>query len=170
MLKFFSLHFGQNQYNPDEANDGFVDESNYEDYLVDDIENNQEDDLQQDTYEPQAPNYMEEIPTGNQLLGVPEDSQEITYANPIQLVYDGVDNNEVISFQYTNRHGNYSGLRTVEPHYTFIAGSTGNEVLVTYDRDVNDIRAFIVSNIHPNGVRYKNVRFQDRPEIMRGII
>lgn len=37
--------------------------------------------------------------------------------------------------------------REVEPHGTFHADSTGNEILVTYDRTVGGIRAFIMKNI-----------------------
>ena len=76
---------------------------------------------------------------------------------------------EAIGFDYTNRHGAYAGWRIVEPHYTFYAYTTGNLVLVTWDRDVQDIRAFIVGNIHPNGVRYEGETFSPKPEIMRGI-
>lgn len=37
--------------------------------------------------------------------------------------------------------------REVEPHGTFHADSTGNEILVTYDRTAGGIRAFIMQNI-----------------------
>ena len=37
--------------------------------------------------------------------------------------------------------------RIIEPHDFFLAKSTGNKILVSYDRTVGDIRAFIVSNI-----------------------
>lgn len=148
--------------------DGIINDDNYEDYLADEIENIGEDVDPTDQLYP-ATDYRTEIPTGNINLGVPEDTPEVIYPNIKKLVYDGIDRNEVISFEYTNRYGDYAGLRTVEPHYTFIAQSTGNEVLVTFDRDVNDIRAFIVGNIHPNGVRYKGVGFNPRPEIMIGL-
>jgi len=115
------------------------------------------------------PEARDEIPIGNEMLGIPEGSQEIEYNDGKQLAYDGIDSNEVISFDYTNRFGIYAGTRTVEPHYTFVATETGNEVLVGYDRDQGDIRAFIVGNIHPFGVRYESVNFTPRGEIMRGI-
>lgn len=143
-----------------------INEDNYEDYLVDEVEDRP---IPREEY-PSDNEFISEIPTGNELLGIPADTPEKIYQNPLDLVYDGIDKNEVISFHYTNRNGDYSGLRTVEPHYTFVAYTTGNEVLVSYDRDVNDIRAFIISNIHPDGVRYKGVKFEDRPEIMVGIV
>jgi hypothetical protein len=37
--------------------------------------------------------------------------------------------------------------RIIEPHYIFPAKTTGNDILVTYDRSVRHIRAFIVDNI-----------------------
>lgn len=117
----------------------------------------------------EVPEGREEIPMGDQNLGIPEEAQEVEYDDSKQLVYDGIDGSEVVSFDYTNRFGMYAGTRTVEPHYTFVASTTGNEVLVTWDRDQGDIRAFIVGNIHPFGVRYEGVQFQPRGEIMRGI-
>jgi hypothetical protein len=153
---------------------GFVTEDNLNDYLVDEIEQDQNTE-DPSTFPGRHPvpttvdDIREEIPTANELLGVPKDTQEITYASPQALLYDAMDSTEVVSFEYTNRHGNYSGLRTVEPHYTFVAQTTGNEVVVTFDRDVNDIRAFIVGNIHPGGVRYNKINFIPRPDIMRGV-
>lgn len=156
---------------------GSVNDENFQDYLADDLEEPpqpqqpSESTLQNPNLEPsdQPETYMDEIPRGSEALGVPEDTKEIEYTSSRQLIYDGIDNTELVSFDYTNRHGAYAGLRTVEPHYTFIARSTGNEILVTYDRDVDDIRAFIVGNIHPKGVRYDGVKFQPRPEIMTGV-
>jgi len=142
---------------------GVINEGNFEDYEPTDIEDSIER-LPQET-----PDYQQEIPMGNELLGIPEGTQEVEYDNSQQLVYDGIDRDDVISFDYTNRHGQYAGTRTVEPHYTFMAQSTGNEILVTFDRDQNDIRAFIVGNIHPYGVRYEDVKFEPKGEIMKGI-
>lgn len=140
---------------------GIVNEDNYEEYepattdtdpLSDDL------DIEKDRTE-----YQKEI------LGIPEETEEIEYSNSRQLIYDGIDNTEVISFDYTTRFGQFAGTRTVEPHYTFVANTTGNEVLVTFDRDYNDIRSFIVGNIHPFGVRYNKVKFLPKNKIMRGI-
>lgn len=154
---------------------GIVNDDNLQNYLSDDVD---VDNTLLDTTQPESPdnsnlepvNFLEEIPRGNENLGIPENSKEIEYSSPRRLVYDGIENMEVISFEYTNRFGAYAGLRTVEPHYTFVAKTTGNEILVTFDRDINDIRAFIVGNIHPNGVRYDSVNFEPRPEIMVGVI
>ena len=141
---------------------GFIDENNYEDF-----EPSTKEDKIFDL--PRDQEAREEIPKANELLGIPQDTKEIEYSSGQQLVYDGIDNNEVVSFDYTNRFGMYSGTRTVEPHYTFVAQGTGNEVLVSFDRDQNNIRAFIVGNIHPFGVRYEEVGFIPKKEIMTGI-
>lgn len=146
---------------------GFINDDNYEDVLVDTIENPQEEDFGPEQPEFQQPEEL--LPVSREQLGIPPESQEIEYDQPVQLAYDGIDGKEIISFEYTNRHGIYAGVRTVEPHYTFMAQSTGNEVLVTYDRGQQDIRAFILGNIHPFGVRYKGLHFQPRSEIMSGI-
>lgn len=152
---------------------GVIDESNFEKYEPTAVEAPIEQQLSTDLNIPSQEGvvpHQREIPTGNELLGIPEGTQEIEYDNSQQLVYDGIDGGEVIGFDYTNRHGQYAGTRTVEPHYTFMARTTGNEVLVTFDRDQNDIRAFIVGNIHPYGVRYEEVKFEPRGEIMKGIL
>jgi len=157
---------------------GVINEQNYSQYEPTNIEEPVED--QPTMYQRGEPTgYSQDIPT-NEELGVSEEAREIEYDGSVdpntgrnldqqQQVYDGIDNNEVISFDYTNRFGQNAGRRVVEPHYTFVARTTGNEVLVTFDRTKNDIRAFIVGNIHPYGVRYENVLFEPRGEIMRGI-
>ncbi len=160
---------------PDNADDPArgINEENYNEYLVDDVENGPQE--YGEYTQPQPGDFLSEIPMGNEMVGVPPESLQKRYDNnPLGLVNDGINNNELISFHYItrdygNRAGHYAGLRTVEPHYTFVAQTTGNEVLVSYDRSVGDIRAFIVNNIG-DGVRHEDVKFADRPEIMVGII
>jgi len=55
-------------------------------------------------------------------------------------------NNEVVLIEYIT-DGGVQITRMIEPHLEFIARTTGNHILVTYDRTVNDIRAFIIDNI-----------------------
>jgi len=55
-------------------------------------------------------------------------------------------NNEVIRIFYRTRKGNHIE-RIVEPHGRFVSESTGNTIVVCYDRSVRDIRAFILSQI-----------------------
>lgn len=151
------------------SSEGVVDEDNLDQFLVDDIEEPNPNKRKQPKTEVADETFLDELPLGNENLGIPPNTKEITYKNSKNLVYDGIDSKEVISFEYTNRHGMYVGLRTVEPHYAFIGQTTGNEVVVTFDRDISDIRAFIIGNIHPNGVRYKDIKFSPKSEIMRGV-
>ena len=162
-----------------------VDENNLDDYLVDDIEERQPP-TRPSKEDPSTPNvptddYRDEIPTINELL-TPNALKEVVYQDAFSLVSDamshkdesGQSSPEVIGFDYVNRHGFYAGWRTVEPHYTFLAYTTGNLVVVTFDRDVNEIRAFIVESkngrggIQPNGVIYEGEVFQPKSDIMVG--
>ena len=72
-------------------------------------------------------------------------------------VFDAIDeyakptvNNDftgsAMRIEYTTNSGK-SIAREIEPHGTFHADTTGNEILVTYDRTVGGIRAFIIQNI-----------------------
>ena len=54
-------------------------------------------------------------------------------------------NNKVVRINYITKKGK-DLTRIVEPHAFFTAG-TGNRIVVTYDRSVRKIRAFIVQNI-----------------------
>lgn len=158
----------------EDAEDRLVNENNLPEYLVDDLEKSDEkhDDrpsLNPDTYQSQdADDYRSEIPTLNENL-LPGAEREIIYNSVDQLITDSINQKEVIGFDYINRHGAYAGWRTVEPHYTFYAYTTGNKVLVTWDRDVGDIRAFIVGNIQNNGVRYEGAMFEPKGQIMVGV-
>tara|TARA_Y100000310_G_C20682687_1_gene816931 strand:- start:287 stop:868 length:582 start_codon:yes stop_codon:yes gene_type:complete len=58
----------------------------------------------------------------------------------------GEDNNKVVRIYYVTKGGR-DIERNVEPHGQFYAKTTGNRILVTFDRTVGDIRAFIVDRI-----------------------
>ena len=121
---------------PDDAEDPArgINEENYNKYLVDDIEKGPQE--HEEYPQPQPGDFLSEMPMGNEMVGVPPESLQKRYDNnPFGLVNDGINNNELISFHYTTRDygdrvGHYAGLRTVEPHYTFVAHTTGNEVLL----------------------------------------
>lgn len=154
-----------------------INDDNLDDYLVDNVEKEPYDhavstdwktDIEPVPQEEMSlTDYRSEIPTINQLL-TPNAEREHIYSDPHNLIEDAMTDREVIGFDYINRHGAYAGWRTVEPHYTFVAYTTGNEILVTWDRDINDIRAFIVGNIQPEAVRYEGESFEPRGEIMIG--
>lgn len=55
-------------------------------------------------------------------------------------------NKEVMHIWYTTKGGR-DIERDIEPHGGFIAKTTGNAIVVTYDQTVGEIRAFIINNI-----------------------
>lgn len=149
-----------------ETPSGFVDDTNYEDYLADEQEQ-----TEAPVEEQPDGGFLDEMPTGL-TFDVPTDTPEVEYSDPTDLINAGIATRHVISFEYTNRYGEYAGRRYVEPHYTFDARTTGNKILVTYDWRVSDIRAFIVGNIWPGGVLYKSndFTFSPRQDIMQGVL
>ncbi len=125
--------------------------------------------------DPAAVDFMDEIPLispdKKTFYGIPPEAPEVPYAGIDEAVADAFANAELIAFEYTTRHGTYAGVRIVEPHFTRMAQTTGNEILMTYDRTAGengDIRSFIIGNIHPNVVRYEGVQFMPKSEIMKG--
>lgn len=150
--------------------DNIADEEEINQYLVDEIE--QSPYLEPTVSEPGE--YLEEIPTTDPYL-TPNTDKEIIYGNDIWgLLRDSMKENtpdqlpEVIGFYYVNRYGFPAGWRIVEPHKIVYARTTGNYILVTWDRSVNGIRAFIIGNIQPNAVIYEGEEFNRKSEVMRG--
>ncbi len=118
-----------------------------------------------DDIEEDAETFMDEMPLGR------DNIEETPYTDPYLLVNDAMANLNIIQFEYTDRHGFYRGVRKVEPHFTFVAPTTNNFNVMCFDLLQNDIRTFIVGNIHPNGVRLEDENFDtnSRPEIWRGV-
>lgn len=165
-------------HRPEEETGHNISEDNLGEYLADDVD--EEEDISE---QPPVPEYMQELPTGEGGLLENPEAKPVEYSNVTDLVQDGIAKQEVISFEYVNRHGAYAGWRTVEPHYTFPAVTTGNTVLVSWDRGINDIRAFIVgrggqpfvskqtdpsAGIQSGGLRYEGETFELRPQIVSG--
>lgn len=151
---------------------GIVNDQNYQDFLVDELEKDQA-----ENYDPNAGIPQEYTPMPD-AMGY----KSISYQDPKRLVNAGMSNLEVIGFSYTTKDGINAGWRIVEPHYTFIPWTTNSGlVLVAYDQSPGidtsrgRIRSFIIGNIHSNGVRYKgsspmyNNGGGPRAEIMRGV-
>ncbi len=82
------------------------------------------------------------------------------FTNTADAMRWAIENNKVVRINYkTSGTGRGRGrilkreveskdiTRIVEPHEMFVAKTTGNTILVTYDRSVRAIRAFIVDNI-----------------------
>lgn len=168
-------------------------QSPWERYLEDNVEEYTEDYPQE--YQQQYPGemtgnqdniiqeFLPELPE-DQDFYTPEDRRLTGYEegdtdvlNGETLIVDGIYDNvsallsesmgkKIIKIDYTTRFGIFTSDRVVEPHRTFTATTTGNQILLTFDRTVNDIRGFIIGNIKPGGVKYKNT-FVVKPEIMR---
>jgi len=83
---------------------------------------------------------------------VPE--EEFTLDTRSQLE-DAISSNQCVSMRYTTRKGIDVGTRIIEPYAIFFAHTTGNEILVSWDRTIGAIRAWIISdfNIQPGSVR-----------------
>lgn len=156
MLHIKSCKFAQFQNLYDtkvDSNRSIVDNSNYEDFLADELDQNED----FSTYD--LPEEIDVVPDVS--LETTEQYTQKAYNDPFEMIQESLGFN-IITFDYTNRHGMYAGQRTVEPHDWFVAPTTGNHILVGYDLGVNDIRAFIINNIHPGGIRHENSTVPDR--------
>tara|TARA_B100000614_G_scaffold262909_1_gene300781 strand:+ start:243982 stop:244878 length:897 start_codon:yes stop_codon:yes gene_type:complete len=109
-------------------------------YLEDDLEEPPPQEI-----EPPEP----EMPASEEVQDVeqPPQPEEIPqFSNAFDASEWAEDNNQVMRINYTTKHG--TGLiRDVEPHGQFHADTTGRQILVTFDRTIGDIRAFILKNI-----------------------
>lgn len=179
MLKIRTIKLAQDHrdeipydfFGNEEHQNRIVNEDNLRDYLVDDVEGIPGQEQLPPPMKPQRPDWMEEMPSMEEsMVGIPEDSQELEYDNPDELIDDGIRYQRIIKFDYVNRHGTPTGERIVEPHYKFHAYSTGNTVLVSFDLSVGDIRAFIIDpvNMPFGGALYDKAGFTPRNEIMVG--
>ena len=68
-----------------------------------------------------------------------------TIGNNIEAINYAIKNNKVLKIDYSTKKG-INIKRIVEPHLVYNS-KKGNLIVVTYDRSVRDIRAFIVNNI-----------------------
>ena len=97
--------------------------------------------LLEDQYDEQELPQEEEPPD----IPIPEEEYP-EFPTTEEAVNWAQQNHESIRIYYTTRGGR-DIKRDVEPHGQFLAKTTGNRILVTFDRTVGDIRAFIVDNI-----------------------
>jgi uncharacterized membrane protein (UPF0127 family) len=85
-----------------------------------------------------------------------EPTPDATKMTPIQAATEGIEKNLVMLITYKTVakkrtigpiRGGREIMREVEPHGVFHAKTTGNTVLVTWDRDMQGIRAFVIDRI-----------------------
>ncbi|MFA5759265.1 MAG: hypothetical protein WC942_07925 [Clostridia bacterium] len=167
----------------DKKDDDFIDENNISSYLADnfeeqDIETIQNSvgymDEQNDEFEEEYNDYTKR--EYNEVIENIDDiaEEEIPeFNNPYDAVIWALNNKKVLKITYrtqgkkrrnTKKLKREVGLpigasisRFIEPHLIFKAG-TGNDIVVTYDRSVSAIRAFIIRNILSYVFTGKNVK------------
>ena len=147
----------------------------WEDFIEDNIDvSKEEPEPEFPSTEPQPIDPIDRYPEELQTNGYQQGDVDILDGENLPIIdsYDDVNAlikdsllQRVIKIDYTTRFGIFTPDRIVEPHRTFTAG-TGNQILLTFDRTVGDIRGFIIGNIKPGGVLYENT-FDVKPDIMR---
>lgn len=121
-------------------------------YRQEDFDQYLEDDIQEQEDIPPQPNpdVQENLPEGFLVEPVPEvvetDKDYPEFEHPAIALAWAEENKEIIRIYYKTRKG-IDIERDVEPHGQFVARTTGNQIVVTYDNTIGNIRAFIVNNI-----------------------
>jgi len=126
------------------------------------LEDNQED-FTQDVQQPS------EEDRGQLPVGLPMEEEPIEEAPQFDNAFDATEwakptmengfEGSPMRIDYTTKSGN-NIIRDVEPHGMFHSESTGNQVMVTYDKTIGDIRAFIVGNI--NSFSFLDEKFEPK--------
>lgn len=66
---------------------------------------------------------------------------------PAQLIEKSISLQQCLFFQYVTIGGVDTGSRIVEPYGTFLARTTGRNIMCSFDRHRQDIRAFWIDNM-----------------------
>lgn len=108
----------------------------------------------EDQFDPQEAEQIEQQelqdqqqPAEEEQTELPPDKEYPVFQNAFQAAEWAEQNSEVMRISYTTAHGRQL-TREVEPHGQFHSKSTHRQILVTFDRSVGDIRAFILMNIN----------------------
>ena len=132
-------------YNVQDLNEYIEDSFDYTDYdpsIEYDVDSYYEDQEVSPDVEDKPPldeDQMEEFP-------IPEEDKFPEFAsNESALMWAELER-EVVRIWYETEHGR-DIEREVEPHGQFIAETTGNRIVVTFDRTVGDIRGYIIDNM-----------------------
>lgn len=172
------VDFGD-EYQDDDFNQGYdphhlkevIDQDDLDQYL----EDNEEIEPTQQMVPPQQEQFQQLEPLIKKDHGIPAGSQEVAYADPIDLAYDAIKKQEIVSFDYyflDNDHNRskgisnmYAGHYYIEPYFTFFA-NTGNELLIGWQTKgvTGKIKAFGLTGIR-NGIRHQNATFEPREEL-----
>lgn len=123
-----------------------IDVDDLKEYLVDnDVLDDEEIDDDSEETEPQVSPWGESTEETGDLSPIPEESIPV-FDNSFAAINWATSNRSVMRITYTTLSGK-TITRDVEPHGTFHARTTMREIMVTWDRTVGDIRAYIVTHI-----------------------
>ena len=105
-------------------------------------------DPQDTTEEPLPPEISpENLQTDEPPEPFPMDDEDYPdFSSPAEALTWAQQNHEVVHIWYKTKGGR-DIERNVEPHGQFVASSTGNQIVVTFDQTIGDIRAFIIPNV-----------------------
>jgi len=155
--KYNRIRKGQTIYDPDTGQGEELSDNNYEFF---DLEPRSID--EKADYESQLPTLTPEdigrrIPFEDQsedvdaietedVEPVPEQDDFPVFDSPFAAMSSAIEKNQVVRIYYICKKGAYV-IRDIEPHAWYRAKTTGNLILVTWDRDVDWYRAFIIDRI-----------------------
>lgn len=137
---------------PDNNNLPVISISNLEGILEDSYDEDTEKPSQDDMIVPNQEGMDPEISPDQQQEqepqeeNIPEDDEYPEFGSPAEALTWAQQNREVVHIWYMTKGGR-DIKRNVEPHGQFVAESTGNPIVVTFDETIGDIRAFIVSHV-----------------------
>lgn len=120
-------------------------EENIGKYLEDSFDENEEQSLIGDQIPQDGSDEIEEEIQELEAIE-PNEDEYPEFSSTTEAIKWAENNDESIRIYYITDKGR-DLVRDVEPHGEFYARTTGNKILVTFDKNVGDIRAFIVGNI-----------------------
>lgn len=123
---------------------------NINQYIVDDIEDEYDqstevniDNLEEPQIDIRKP---DDLSPPDTLPDIQEPEDYPDFATDEEAIDWGSNHTEAMRITYVTKRGKQI-QRDVEPHGQFLAKTTGNEILVTWDRTMGNIRAYIMDNI-----------------------
>lgn len=121
-----------------------VTEDDVNEVLVDEVEESEKIDDNVEQYE--LKNTIEkDEPYDEPAYETPEEDYP-NFGNITDAAQWAIENNESIHLWYTTEKG-IDIEREIEPHGFYFAKTTGNNILVVYDKTAGDIRGYIVDNV-----------------------
>jgi uncharacterized membrane protein (UPF0127 family) len=95
--------------------------------------------------QPEISPQQDELDEEPEPFDIPEEDYP-EFSNPQEAIQWAQENKEVVRIWYTTKGGR-DIEREIEPHGQFVAESTGNPIVVSFDETIGDIRAFILTHV-----------------------